>query len=744
MKDYLLERPGLVIGFILAVIFLAIAEPWKKFGSSKEAATETLPKSSPRIEQANKLRYQQPDAALALVQEILAAPQDSKETEAARALLPELWESAFFKFARANQIDEGRPIMDRLLKEFPGHRATLSVRSEFGRKLGEQIQAAARAGESTRVQKLFQDYTQNGFHLPRKGPNGETQPGESSVLETYARFQLGRWKALAAADRNSGGGLEVAAEGFGPILEHNSAFQMLRLLQEEQTVTGEQLLGLSQTFQQQGLLPQAFNTLFLANAFLASGKNWQAPGQRELDYQRRKELSQKNSARLAELALALSSQLETNPSRVLTSMTTDAFLKVATGYLDAHEQRAALIQERLRLALNEYLAASEPLLKRDIALLAQGGLAYETEVTLAETLHQAQRRKSRIEDELRPQLFDTLCQSTNAALWSNVPLTVYAEIQAALPRSIPPAQAEQFKRDQLRKMVGEGRAANPVETSPAYETRRIQVAAVQGVHLLQSNREEAFRELRFVRHQGGDDTLKNKLKTAVETALRRSRKEEKFDALIELAGFYAAEFGEAMGAFRDEFRAALESSAGTFKSRQNMRYVFVQALLSSAFAGEEIGRKAQEETIQQAFAIVENVPVERNFSAVKARSQIPGWSTVAVNNSTEHHILLVYDGSEKFAVLCNPQRKGSFPLKNGAYRLAVMTPLGNIRPYRAERNLIDEHAPADYRIEISGKSQAPAGNPMSGNAYGDYTLLRAHAELSNAQVDPRTGIIALR
>jgi hypothetical protein len=262
------------------------------------------------------------------------------------------------------------------------------------------------------------------------------------------------------------------------------------------------------------------------------------------------------------------------------------------------------------------------------------------------------------------------------------------------------------------------------------------------VYLLGSSREEAFRDLRTALHESSSPAVKAQVQTAVQTAFRLSQKQGQFGVLVELAGFYGAEFGDQLAGdpFREEFRRALEASAGRFGAGERMKAVFVQALLASAFAGEETGRKAQRETVRRAFEAVASVTPDKDFGAPGPPSGIPGHSTVGVNNSTEHHILLVYDGPEQFAVLCSPLRKGSFTARNGAYRIAVMTPLGDIVPYRAERTLKDEHAMSDYRIQKGGPGADASWN-YGATAYGDYTLLRAGDGLGAMLVNPQTGTI---
>ncbi|HVZ18260.1 MAG TPA: hypothetical protein VG897_14155 [Terriglobales bacterium] len=734
----------IVIGILILTSFYFI--PRWMMNQSRSAPPETEVKANDgsaapsRVASIEKLRYQNPGKGLAMLEEILAKPQNDKEREAANGLLPEFLELNFHKCIRDKSYDDARKMVARLTHDYPDAVRSYSVRYTWGRDLGRQLHEAATANDPTKVESIFIEYHSGGYHLPARNPqNGQIVASDSSVLEEYAKFQLARWKDLPAEARSQETGFALATNAFGCLLDHNQTFQLFRVISTDPLVPGEELQALEKTFADKKLMPQAYNTAMLGAMMLQNGRGWSKTGQQP-DYKTRQELQEKFEERTTALAMSVAVQLESDPGSVWTAMTPDLFISTAIGSIQNEHYRLGLMNHRLQIGLNNFIEETEPLTKANLSALGQDRLPYEEKSRLSSQLDSARRQVYRIDMELRRPLFEARLRDTNAAIWPQVSLPVIAEIERAVPVNTPLPRVEELKRQQLRKMVEEGSASIPVETSPRYEERLLQVLAVDGVYSLGNDRERAFRDLRKTLREGNDTKTAALLQQAVQQAIRSARKQDNFEAIIELAGFYSAEFGDNLAgdAFRNEFREVLESSATKFQTGDRTKYVFVEALLATAFANEEVGRKAQLETVKRAFDLVNTVPIERGQSRLHLPSGMSGYSSVAVQNETEYHILVVYDGPESFAALCNPYRKGSMAMKNGIYRIAVLTPMGRITPYHGERQLTDEHGVSRYfitRRDSSGQSY----NPNGVSAYGDYVMLRASDALAGAQVDPKTG-----
>ena len=253
---------------------------------------------------------------------------------------------------------------------------------------------------------------------------------------------------------------------------------------------------------------------------------------------------------------------------------------------------------------------------------------------------------------------------------------------------------------------------------------------------------EGIGALRTAMRNTQQDWLREELEHALRTLVRNSREAKDFEALYELAGFYAAEVGisDPRDPFRDEFRRTLQAGANVFRERSEMKYIFMQTLLAEIFPDEALGQLAREEAIRLGFKAVATVGEVDGTSEFAPPSHLDGLSVITVDNSTAHHLLAFYDGPETFFVRFGPYRKGSVVLKDGTYRVAVIAPTGNIQPYRARVSLSSEQGEVVYQIEDSRSDDNAwtAGNM----AWGKYTLLRKPSEVGSLTIDSETGSAA--
>ncbi|MGV3755245.1 MAG: hypothetical protein ACO1QS_07675 [Verrucomicrobiota bacterium] len=758
MPDFLREKPGVVAALFIIVITVAIIfrpkpEPpsYKRFAEEEAQAvaegrsSEAPAVQSGRVAQLNGLRYKDPVAALALAEDIVAKPDSQDDLKYAQGLIPEFLGLIYFNHQKVKNEAEARPVYERLLKEFPHAPATLGVRQAHGRELIEKLRSAIAADDAAQVEATFKEYAASGHYLPRRDHRGEVYPGEDTGLEAYASYQLRRWAKLSTEARFSSEGFAIISEALAPVTDGNGSLRLHGEMYQTQSIYGNEMQALAQGFEQRNLPAQACNAWYAAKYLLIRGR-WEptATGKtKKRTDEAGLQLSRTLEAGGAKQAALLAYALQKDPASSLCSLTPEYFLQTAIQPVLLPANRQPLFTALLQIAIASYLRDTTPLLEHNLATMPENKLPYETKQKLSEQLNMARIWAMRINTDYRRQAFENLTFDTNANLWASVPAQTIAEIERALPPNTQHAQVETARRELLRRFVRENRVPPPVETGPEFQDRWLRITALDGVYQLENNREEAFRNLRLVLNESTDDTLKSTVQKAVQAAFLQSRKEDKFGVLLELAGFYASEFAESLARdpFRDDFRKALETSASKLAPSDRMRRVFVQALLAAAFPDEEVGRKAQVEVIKQGFEVVASVAPKVENDPIKLPSGLPGYSTVAVENSTDYHILLIYDGPESFAVLCKPLRKGSFAVKNGSYRVAVMTPMGNIVPYHAQRTLADQHSLSEYHVETSAGQKAPSNILGGGRTYGNYTLLRVSEALTGAQVDPKAGTI---
>jgi len=760
MSDFLREKPGVVAALFVVVIAVAVVlrpksdkpggaerrDFTEETGASAEGLhTERPTAQSGRVAQLNQLRYKDPAAALTIAEDIVAKPDNKDDLKYAQELVPDLLELIYINHQKVKNEAEARPVYERLLKEFPHARATLAVRQARGRELIEKLRTAIAVDDAALVETTFKEYAASGQYLPRRDQRGEVYPGEDTGLEAYAIYQLRRWRKLSTEARFSGEGFALISEALAPVTDGNGRLRLQGEMEQTPPIYGNELQALAQGFEQRNLTAQAFNAWCAADHLLKRNR-WEpitSNSKKRMDYNVSQQLGRTLEAAAAQQAALLATALQKDPASSLCSLPPEKFLQSAIQQIQQPSSRQPLYTALLQIAIASYLRDTTPLLEHNLATLPENKLPYEIKLKFSEQLHMARVWAMRIGNDYRRNAFENLTYDTNANLWASVPAQTIAEIERALPPNTQHAQVETARRELLRRLVRENRVAPPAETGPEFQERWLRITALDGVYQLESNREEAFRNLRTVLNESTNQQLKTDIQKAVQAAFLLSRKEDKFGVLIELAGFYASEFGESLARdpFRDDFRKALETSASKLAPSERMKRVFVQALLAAAFPNEEVGRKAQVEVIKQGFEAVASVTPKVENAPVKLSSGLPGYSTVAVENATDYHILIIYDGPESFAVLCNPLRKGSIALKNGSYRVAVMTPMGNIVPYHAQRTLVDQHSLSEYHVETSAGQKAPSNILGGGRTYGNYTLLRVSEALTGAQVDAKVGTL---
>lgn len=303
-----------------------------------------------------------------------------------------------------------------------------------------------------------------------------------------------------------------------------------------------------------------------------------------------------------------------------------------------------------------------------------------------------------------------------------------------MPSDLPDNRLDATRRRLIRRVVAERPDLNPVPLPPVFRERHTLLLAVNGLYALSRAPDEAAADIRQVIRGEAPEDLKQRVKDALQTALRRAGSDADLAALIQLAGLYSAEFGDQLDEdpFAGEFLSLLRQAADHFQQNEPMKHLFTQSLIANGFPGTPAGTAAREHTIQGAFEAVASVR-ETPSSPAASPSSLPGKSSEAMDNSTDHHLLAVYDGPERFFVLCAPRRKGSLSLENGSYRVAVMTPIGSIQPFRTERILENQHVVSNYYVRTSGTKD----QPMS-RAYGEYRLLREE-DKGRRNVDGKTG-----
>lgn len=731
---------GMAVVIILAVVFFTRSqnrrrEAWAQ-ASAAEAGGEGAA-STPEVDAIRRRMYTEPGLALAEADRLAAAPGAAAGHAAVLVLRPELVSLTYHRAARAGDEPAARAALDRLAREWPDSGFTAGARADWGRFLEKKLRAAIAAGETSAVERVFAEYRAGAFFAHRRDASGERRPGLSDALDAYADFRCERWLALPAPERRRGAGLELAADAFGVAADFAAVHRQAEALRGRAGAPSATELSMVQAALEAAGHREAAFRLQGARLLLAADA---AP-----DYAAAQAARAAAEARFVELGVGVARRLQADPGAIATTSTPDALLSAMFGLVQSSEPRLKLAELRLALASEDFMAATEPLAGRDPADLAADTLAYEAKQKLAEALHAARNASTRVGVELPGACAALFAHAGAESLWPRLPEPVRRAVDAAVPAGTPVERLGETRRREYERLLRAGTLPAPVVLPDAVETRRLVVAMLNGVYRLEFERPEAFRELRRVlRSPLAPAQARDRIRDAVRTAIRRAVRTGGFDALIDLAGFYGAEFGERLAddTFRGEFRAALESLAAKHKDGDPMRHAFALAMIASAFPGEPFARAADAEAVRTAMAITARQQPETKPAAILP-SGLPGHAVLAVTNATEHHILFAFDGPDRCVVLCPPMRKGAFPLRVGAYKMAVLTPLGSIRPLREDCTFGEVFRPADYRV-VTVSSRTGERHTDGVTAIGDFSLLRSGEGLPRVTVDPATGYLRPR
>jgi hypothetical protein len=231
---------------------------------------------------------------------------------------------------------------------------------------------------------------------------------------------------------------------------------------------------------------------------------------------------------------------------------------------------------------------------------------------------------------------------------------------------------------------------------------------------------------------------------ALQDRLRGAGRESDFGKLLELASFYAAEvaLGQSRDGFREELKALLVSAAEHYRQSQGLERLFLLTLIADLFPADAEGRAAREEALATFFQTLERArATPPRDPAQLPPSGLAGLTVAAVENATSHHLLLFYDGPERFFVRISPRRRGSVVLRDGKYRHGAVVTDASIVPARGEPEYQSKFLEIRYRIvtERGGKVTDDLGKHAV--PLGTYPLLRA-PEGEHLKVDLDSGRVS--
>jgi len=376
-----------------------------------------------------------------------------------------------------------------------------------------------------------------------------------------------------------------------------------------------------------------------------------------------------------------------------------------------------------------------------ISLLPDKG--YLNREAIDEIYHLSHKAKNAINDILDRtglEIWEAKLDDESFDPWTLVPYKITQTIRDKYPKE----NQEERRRRELLVSGRKKEYSLPLDELASIREKQYETLGRWGLLYFDGNSEEGGRMLRTALRGTLNRRLKSDIRTALQKMIRNSRDENEFEKLFELSGFYVSEVGLKVrgDSFRDEFRTSLQYAAKNFRERSEMKYIFILTLLAEGYPDETSGRQARKEAIDLAFKVAAREPLDDRSDDTYPTSNLGSLSVVRVDNSTQYHLLSLYDGPERFFVHCNPYRKGSLVLKNGTYQVAVITTTGNIRPYQAKLKLTSAVKESNYYIEKGGAGNQTNFTPGS-SAYGEYKLLRSPNNEVTFMVDARNGSVAM-
>ena len=232
--------------------------------------------------------------------------------------------------------------------------------------------------------------------------------------------------------------------------------------------------------------------------------------------------------------------------------------------------------------------------------------------------------------------------------------------------------------------------------------------------------------------------------SALQDRLRGAGSKSDFGKLLELASFYAAEvaLGQSKDSFRDELEALLVSAAEHYRASEGLERLFLLTLIADLFPADDEGRKAREEALTTFFQTLDRARATPSPDPKQMPpSGLAGLTVAAVENATSHHLLLFYDGPERFFVRISPRRRGSVVLRDGKYRHGAVVTDASILPARGEPDYQSKFLEVRYKIVTERAGRVTDNLSKHAVPLGTWPLLRA-PEGENLKVDLDSGRVA--
>jgi tetratricopeptide (TPR) repeat protein len=723
MIEYFQERPllGVFVGAIIVVTGMLLYA--QRSQEPAADATSVAPDETARMKEIRSTEYSDPVSALALVRSALNTPESKRETEFAVSKLPDVLTLCFRRSMESRNFEQARGYLDELKRDAPHSFQALNTEQDWGRSLRSRWREAVGAPDSAQADALFDEIVA-GDYIDR----------DVRFLGDYQRTVSEKWTdAMEQGDKESA---QVLLTRASAVLVSATPNNPLVDALYRADWAGQDQFELAESLSAGRKHATAIPLYQSAVRKLESGLEGAYGTRVELDHAARETTATLIRARVVEALVSIGDSMRLGQQSVVTTLTAKEIYRDAA--LNSRDAKARVVPLRRQLGveIDEFIEASDPMNGYAIQQVPDEGYLSREDVELIYKLSQeAQRNAGNILYRTAAEVWESMLKDPDFDPWSLVTADVVNDIKEAFP-----SEASEGERRVLLGEKARDRAYPiPLSELPPVRERINQVDGRFGLLTFSSNSDHAITMLRRAVRGTKTGRYRAEIAEGLKTLIRQSRDTEDFDALYELAGFYASEIGvSAKGdPFREEFRTSIEGAAESFRERSRMKYVFLLTVLAKGYPDERVGLQAREEALRLAFEEVSGVKSDSDLSGDYTASGLPGLSVFVVENSTSYHLLTFFRGPESFFVDCYPYRRGSIVLQDGKYEMAVLSPSGGITPYHGQVTLTSEAVKSVYTIH---KSDEEDSQPLGGSsALGSYTVLHAPDELRDLKIDSRTG-----
>jgi hypothetical protein len=682
--------------------------------------------STDRTKAIRKLMHKDPQLALEKTRAVLERPTSRGEATFAKEQLPNILNVCFSEALKADDREGAQVYMTELTTDHPDHFQTRATLNKWGQDIANRLRDAIPKEDDPTIDEMLTEL-RDGDYLITQG----------WVLKQYHEYQVKKWQEAreAGADENETEDRLMKAASVMFSVYPNS--EMIRALERDKEVLGTDLRKEGERLIRDG--EQVEGIAFLQAAMLKAGNRLESYfGTKEgRDWGDLQKVRTELEAQVINELCKIGQDLEEDSKSHMVSVKMEDLYHETSRIGQDRALRIKPLELKLACELKQIQPALEAIkMQNPVDLASDDYLTYEEKNAFYSLAHDLRGKISNIKKRTGSALFQAMLADDSYTPWPFIPTAISTEIELKHPEP----NDEKRRRDELASRVRQQPELNPIPQVREAQQELYEVLGRWGILYFDGNPQEGFRMLRSALRGSENEQLRSDIIVGLQTLFVSAFNKKDFDALYELSGFYIseAEFNQADDEFQAFFKKAITQAAEEFKERAPMRHTFMLSILGTAFPDDPDGEKAITEATKLAFEQVASQSQEAKPPESGVTSGLEKHSVIAIDNSTEYHLLCFYRGPEEFFVNATPYRRGTVIMQDGEYDVAVITPSGEIVPYHGSLTVDSSLVRSNYYI---GSSDASNQWGVSSSAHGEYRLMRVSDDIDVPEIDPKTGVI---